>query len=294
MASPHLDNGYTKVINELFEAIYSYGFNGTELSIVCCVIRFTYGYKDRDNAELSVTFLSNAIKTSIGNIKKTLKKLEQDNVIIVVRENTHTKGRFIKLNIDYDEWAKNKMSGTQKDTTEQKDWYPDMYHSGTQTYTTASTQLGTTSGIQLGTQQINKKETTTTYKQNKEPVVVVKDFFSDAVLHDHSSEEIDNSAIDLDAINQMILKYFEPKTELTRANLQSIANTQNFSMERLESILKVLQLQNGKIGNIVGMLISSIRNPKFDLSKVEAEKKAIGIESIMPKKEKKGLDRWQN
>ncbi|MCL2310893.1 MAG: helix-turn-helix domain-containing protein [Firmicutes bacterium] len=124
-------------------------------------------------------------------------------------------------------------------------------------------------------------------------VVVVKDFlFEDSSMIPHRS--VDNSSgvesVDIQAIDDLIKKYITPKQDIDHASLKSISAASGFSMERLEKILKTVQGQENKIRGIVGWLIKAISNPAFDLSKVEIEEKKY--EPV--KKEKKGLDRWQN
>ena len=44
MASPQIENGYTKIANELFEALIGMRIPGQEMRVVMAIIRKTYGY----------------------------------------------------------------------------------------------------------------------------------------------------------------------------------------------------------------------------------------------------------
>ena len=66
-----LENGYTKIANELLVAIYGTNFNATQLKIILCVIRYTYGF-NRKSHELSIGFISKATGISKRYISEEL------------------------------------------------------------------------------------------------------------------------------------------------------------------------------------------------------------------------------
>ena len=74
MANPQLENGYTRISNELLDAIGKANFSATELEIVLCVIRFTYGF-GRTSHKLSASFIAEWTKRNKRGIKECLKKL---------------------------------------------------------------------------------------------------------------------------------------------------------------------------------------------------------------------------
>jgi len=49
MASPQLENGYTRVANELLEALMTVQMSGSEWQYVMCVFRKTYGYNKKED-----------------------------------------------------------------------------------------------------------------------------------------------------------------------------------------------------------------------------------------------------
>ena len=60
MADVQLENGYTRIANELLEAIYSAGFTATQLNIIFVIIRNTYGFSRNDHT-LSLNYINKAI-----------------------------------------------------------------------------------------------------------------------------------------------------------------------------------------------------------------------------------------
>lgn len=148
MANPQLKDGFTRIANELMEAIYRTKFNGTQFRIVMAVIRNTYGYNKIEH-EMSDNFIANATGINARQIKKELKKLIEDKVLIVTDEGSYTEPRKIKLNKYYDEWTidsvvAKKTSPTQLDTGGELDT-SDEKDTSVEIDTTASVQIDTTS-----------------------------------------------------------------------------------------------------------------------------------------------------
>jgi len=106
MADVQAENGYTRIANELLEAITRYKFNGTQLKIVMAVIRYTYGFSRKD-AELSLVYLSNATGVDKRNLRREINILIADKVLTVTKEATFTQSRMFRINKDYEEWKLN-------------------------------------------------------------------------------------------------------------------------------------------------------------------------------------------
>lgn len=45
MASPQIENGYTTIANEILDHLYKQPLNGTELKVVMCILRYTFGLR---------------------------------------------------------------------------------------------------------------------------------------------------------------------------------------------------------------------------------------------------------
>ena len=46
MANPQIENGYTAIANEILDHLYKQSLNGTELKVVMCILRYTFGFCD--------------------------------------------------------------------------------------------------------------------------------------------------------------------------------------------------------------------------------------------------------
>ena len=74
MASPQLENGYTKIANEILEHLIWPGLNGSELKLVLFIIRKTYGFnKKRD--KISLSQFCKGLNTKRPNICRTIKSV---------------------------------------------------------------------------------------------------------------------------------------------------------------------------------------------------------------------------
>ncbi len=99
--NPQLQDGYTRIANELLEAILTFPFSKREIKVILYVIRYSYGYHKKytiDSAEKIVNIANNT-EIDEADISRTIKKLESQNVL--VRVNKH-----LALNKHYSEWKK--------------------------------------------------------------------------------------------------------------------------------------------------------------------------------------------
>jgi phage replication O-like protein O len=103
MADVQLENGYTRIANELLEAVLKTPFTATHLKIIMVCWRYLYGF-NRKQAELSEGFISKEIGISRRHTSAELKALIDAKVLCVVRESTYTTPRILSFNKDYDEW----------------------------------------------------------------------------------------------------------------------------------------------------------------------------------------------
>ena len=103
MANPQLKNGYTKIANELLEAICRLNISGNEMRILLYIIRRTYGF-NRSYAEISLSEIASAVGTRSVHISRALKKLSALN-LIELRSSEGVKPQTISIVKDYEEWA---------------------------------------------------------------------------------------------------------------------------------------------------------------------------------------------
>ena len=103
MADPQLHNGYTKIANELLEALCRLNISGNEMRILLYIIRRTYGF-NRSYAEMPLSEISAAVGIRSVHVSRALKRLAELNII----ERHSSKGvspQTVSLVKNYDKWA---------------------------------------------------------------------------------------------------------------------------------------------------------------------------------------------
>jgi|GEM_PF-2406086 len=101
MANPQIEDGYTRLANEILEALCVINLSAYEFRVLMAIFRKTYGYqKKEDNISLSqiaaITHLSRSF------VSRALRKLEFKGLIAVDRSQRIPNIRFVK---DYTQWG---------------------------------------------------------------------------------------------------------------------------------------------------------------------------------------------
>lgn len=125
MSSSHKENNYTKVPNEVLEALPKAKLNGTQRSILDIIVRQTYGYH-REDHDLSVSFIANGTDINERQIKRELNTLIEKDIVIVTSEATFSKSRRLKINEDCSRWLIS-TEVTKKTPQDKKDTTPGDY-----------------------------------------------------------------------------------------------------------------------------------------------------------------------
>jgi phage replication O-like protein O len=107
MSSPQVENGYTRIANELLDAIVRYPFTRREYAIIMLIIRMTYGYNKKEDA---ISFWQIAEITGINrsDVSKSIADLVAKNVIIKTENGRFSHGQsipFLAVNKHYKQWA---------------------------------------------------------------------------------------------------------------------------------------------------------------------------------------------
>jgi len=101
VASPQCENGYTKIANELFEAVYCKITNSTWIRLVYHTIRLTYGWH-RKEIESNYQAYATRLHLSKDTVKHTLHELMDRKIVVIAVISTE---RFIiAINKDYERW----------------------------------------------------------------------------------------------------------------------------------------------------------------------------------------------
>lgn len=100
MANPQCENGYTKISNEILDALCKTRINGEARQCLDLIIRKTYGFnKKRDKISLSQFVENTGVKKT--NICRSIIKLKNMKIIIQIQDD---RGSIYEFNKNYEEW----------------------------------------------------------------------------------------------------------------------------------------------------------------------------------------------
>lgn len=102
-ANPQLEDGYTRISNELLEAICKYDFTGLQMRILMLFIRSSYGYGKRE-AAFSLEYIQEKLQIPKRSAQRSLKSLTDANILQVIQEASRSTPRIMMLNKKYNEW----------------------------------------------------------------------------------------------------------------------------------------------------------------------------------------------
>lgn len=117
MANPILEEGYTRIANELYKALYMAELSGSELRVVHFVLYNTYGY-NRNTRTLTASYISKGTGISLRTLRTSLNSLVEYKVLFSIGAKASAK--MFGINKNYEQWIfKNgkklpKIKGTQK------------------------------------------------------------------------------------------------------------------------------------------------------------------------------------
>lgn len=103
MADVQLKNGYTKIANEILEALALQPLNGTQWRILMVIFRYTYGF-NRKEYELSEGFITKATGIHSKQIGRELSDLIKKGLILVKKNASFTEPRSLMFNKDFEKW----------------------------------------------------------------------------------------------------------------------------------------------------------------------------------------------
>ena len=124
VANPQIEDGYTKIANEIMDALISKRLSGQEYQVVMFVIRKTYGFNKKYDY-ISMGQISKATGINRPLVARLLKKLINKKIIgVTQKDNTVTQKDNSYINClyfskDYERWKvlHKKITVTQKDNT---------------------------------------------------------------------------------------------------------------------------------------------------------------------------------
>lgn len=86
MAELNIKGGFTRIPNDILEALCGLGVSGSEMRVLLYIIRRTYGF-NTGSAEIPLSAIGNAVGMSRVNVSKVLKKLNSAGLISRSPEN---------------------------------------------------------------------------------------------------------------------------------------------------------------------------------------------------------------
>lgn len=104
MANPQVENGYTAIANEILDHLYKQSLNGTELKVVMCILRYTFGFR-RKSHKLSASFIARWGNCDSRAVKRALKKLQQDRIVICINSEQRGVTAELMFNKNYEQWC---------------------------------------------------------------------------------------------------------------------------------------------------------------------------------------------
>lgn len=107
MASPQIEDGYTKIANEIMDALCRTRIPGEQRQVLDAIIRKTYGWgKCEDKISLGQIALMTGMKRS--NVARSLKSLLSKQIACVIKSDS-TNINLLKFNKNYDDWMLSKV-----------------------------------------------------------------------------------------------------------------------------------------------------------------------------------------
>jgi len=96
MASPQIENGHTKIANELYEASFRVRIPIYDYIVWHCILRNTYGYREKEKW-VSLSKIARMTGITISNVARSKRNLLQNNMITV-------KDCNVGIQKDYTKW----------------------------------------------------------------------------------------------------------------------------------------------------------------------------------------------
>ena len=103
MASPQIENGYTKIANELIEALVGFNMSGQGFQVTLFMIRKTYGFNKIEDF-ISLSQIMEATGMSKIRASQVVNRLQLMK-ILTVTQNINGIGKKYKINKDFETWV---------------------------------------------------------------------------------------------------------------------------------------------------------------------------------------------
>ena len=106
MANPQLEDGYTRIANEIIEALMRIYLPGNQWQVLLCIIRKTYGF--RKKVDLIANYqIVEATGLPKSTVSRALRRLEQQGLI-------NRSGKSIGFQKDWEQWMVGRIANSEK------------------------------------------------------------------------------------------------------------------------------------------------------------------------------------
>jgi phage replication O-like protein O len=99
--TPQLEDGHTRIANELLEAIISFDFSKRQYKVVLFVLRKTYGWNKKADV-MSLSQIMEGTGLDRANCSRTLAELGEMKVLLKQQQ---AAGNLVELNKKYKQWV---------------------------------------------------------------------------------------------------------------------------------------------------------------------------------------------
>lgn len=98
MANPQIENGHTKIANDIVEALSRINLSPYESRVLWCIIRKTYGWNKKMD-RLPITTISDETGMHHGHVSRALSTLVARSIC------TRAGTKYVGVNKNYDQWV---------------------------------------------------------------------------------------------------------------------------------------------------------------------------------------------
>jgi len=143
LASPQTENGFTRLADELLDALIRHPFTKRQYKVLLAVIRKTYGYQKRED-DMTASQLADMTGLDRANVIRAINELVK---VGVLNKRAGHYGQVLGVNKDYDSWVVPERHRCQNDTPSAKTApteVPKQHRQGCQNDTGADARMAPT------------------------------------------------------------------------------------------------------------------------------------------------------
>ena len=128
MSSPQLENGYIRIANELYQAMYKANLSASELRILHFIVYQTFGY-NKKSRRLSLSYIANGTGIPIRTVRRSLKNLI-DRCVVFSEAEYQNETKILSINKKYTQWRPSKNGRTDRPKMTGQKWTDDTSKNG--------------------------------------------------------------------------------------------------------------------------------------------------------------------